>query len=172
MLACVLLAPPLALLPAAFLADHFGQVVTTGAISPIRIQFTCGKAERAEREGRIEEAERFYQEALQSPRTPARPEHALVHLHYGNFLQRRGRLPEAVDEWKVALAGELQPQQALITAMRGADVLTDLGQPHQALAMLRQIAMPTLAASEAKALQERMAALQPPPQVAHQALSS
>ena len=155
-----LFAIPLGLLPVVAVAEHFGNFMAVPGARNIKIIKTCDQAERAEREEEFAEAEQIYRQALAAATEEDAHQYAPVHLQFGNFLQRRGRLPEAAAEWQLAVAGELEATQCLMTALRAANVLAETPELAKAVTVLTAAIEKYPKEKDAEALRQRLTALQ------------
>lgn len=143
---------------AAFGAGFSDFLVFPGA-KRIVVPKTCDQAERAEREEKFEKAERLYRETLAAAKEEDADRYAPIHLQFGNFLQRRGRLEEAAEQWRRAVAGDLEPTQCLLTALRAADALAAKSNFDLAADVLTQTLEKHPREQEASALRQRLNAL-------------
>ncbi len=160
MLAIISLSPPVGILLVAFGAHHLTRLLTGNMEGKGKVTRTCGKAEAAERDGRAEEAEEYYRQALLHTDNKPHPEDAPIHLAFGDFLKRQGRNREAVKEWQEALCGDLPAQQCQVTALRATELLTGpLKKPGRAAELLQTVLERCPDGMEAEALRARLAAL-------------
>jgi len=160
MLFCILTVFPQGLLLVAFVSVHLSHFFTFGSLRGIRNDPTCDQALAAEKRGDLPMAERLFRERLKDPSAETDPRLGLVHLQFGNFLQRRQRIEEAIEQWQVALAGNLTDDQHIATAVRTAEALSREPAGRTRACSLLQAALPRARGTEIEALSRRIASLQ------------
>lgn len=88
---------------------------------------------------------------------------APIRLSYGNFLSSRGRRAEAAEQWREASRGDVPEEQALMAAVRAADVYwEDSKDAATARAVLLAAANRFPKAPETKMLLKKLDSLPPP----------
>lgn len=145
------------------LANGFANFLTLPGAKNIRVNKTCDQAEKALRQENFTEAERLYRETIGEGKKTAEEMELLtdVYLAYGDFLRQQDRPAEAVEQWALAIRGNLTSLQCITTAARAAEVLAqDLHDLPRAIVMLENCLEKYPKEQETPSLRQRLARYQ------------
>lgn len=104
-------------------------------VASMKIRRTYDAAEKAEREGRLDDALAFYRQ--EAARAPADPE---PRRRTGDLLLLKGDVPGALEAFRTALAGIAAPEPYATLAFRIADLELREGRPDEARRLLEDVA--------------------------------